>query len=99
MNGPELLQTALLLGLYVLLAGCYGLAYTIGRLRGAGGSSISLAAVAYALHAAVACFVVAWSPLSGAWKVMIVVSSLALLRIPPVTWRYLEHSHREEAET
>ena len=32
MSPPDLLQTALLLGLYVALAGLYGLAYAIARL-------------------------------------------------------------------
>ena len=36
MTATALMQTALLLGLYVALAGSYGLSYALARLRGAG---------------------------------------------------------------
>ena len=36
MTATVLMQTALLLGLYVALAGSYGLFYALARLRGAG---------------------------------------------------------------
>jgi hypothetical protein len=88
----HLIETALLLGLYILLAGGYGLAYTLAKLR----SNPGLRAVAYALyglHCAVAIGVVVWSPLGPGWKALLIASSLAMFAIPPITWRYLERTH------
>ena len=82
----------MLLGLYVLLAGAYGLAYTIAKLRN--NFAIELAAYAlYGLHVCVMTGVIFWAPIGLGWKALLVASSLAILAIPPVTWRYLEHTH------
>jgi hypothetical protein len=91
----DLLETALLLGLYVALAGAYGLAYAIVRLKGVSSRGVPVAI--YALHAGAAIAIVVWTPLTIGWKGLIVASSIAFLAIPPVTWRFLEHTHETEA--
>lgn len=92
MTPVGLLATALLLGLYVLLAGAYALAYTLARLkhwRGLTGASAAL----FALHCAVAAAIVLWSALGPGWKALLLASSAAIFAIPPLTWRYLERTH------
>jgi hypothetical protein len=88
----RLIETALLLGLYVLLAGAYALAYTIAKLK----NNFAFKSAAYAfygLHVCVMTGVIFWAPIGAGWKTLLVASSLAILAIPPVTWRYLEHTH------
>jgi branched-subunit amino acid ABC-type transport system permease component len=88
----HLLETALLLGLYVLLAGGYALTYTLARMWHRPG--FRTAAIAfYALHVLVVAGVVFWAPLWLGWKLLLVASSLAILAIPSVTLRYLERTH------
>ncbi len=91
----RLLETALLLGVYVLLAGGYGLAYTLARLKRNPSMRI-VAAVLYGSHVLVATGVVNWAPLGPGWKALLVASSLAILVIPWITWSYLEHTHGAE---
>lgn len=97
MSAPDLLQTALLLGAYVAFAGFYGLAYAVARL-GTAPAFRYAAAAAYAVHALIGAVVVAWAPLQAGWKGLIVVSSAAVLAIPPMTWRLLQRSHEAEVE-
>jgi hypothetical protein len=97
MSAPDLLRTALLLGVYVALAGLYGLAYAVARLRAAPLLRYT-AATAYALHALIGAAVVAWAPLQVGWKGLIIASSAAVLVIPPLMWRLLQLSHEAEAE-
>ena len=91
-----LLQTGLLLGLYVLLAGTWGLLYAVARLwstaifRGA-------AAVVYGLHGLTALAIIVRTPLGMGWKCLIVASSLAFLVVPPIAWRFLQHIHENES--
>jgi len=40
--------------------------------------------------------VVLATPLALAWKLVIAASALAYLRIPPLTWGYLQRTHRDE---
>jgi hypothetical protein len=95
MTPVSLLETALLLGLYVALAGSYGLVYAIARLKG---KSIlrGLPVMIYALHAIAAIAIVLWTPLEIGWKGLIVASSIAFFAIPPITWRFLQHTHESE---
>lgn len=95
MIGLSVLETALLLGVYVLLAGGYGLAYTLGRLWDNALWQLAARAV-YGLHGLVALAIVAATPLGPGWKGLIVASSLAFLVIPPVAWRYLRRTHDAE---
>ena len=97
MSGPDLLQTALLLGVYVAFAGLYGMAYAMARLWTAPVLRYA-AAVAYTVHALIGAAVVAWAPLQAGWKGLIVASSAAVLAIPPLTWRLLQRSHEAEVE-
>jgi hypothetical protein len=91
----DLLQTGLLLGLYVLLAGVWAVLYALARLcrmaifRGA-------AAVVYGLHGLAALAVIMRTPLGIGWKCLILASSLIFLAIPPVAWRFLQHIHETE---
>ena len=97
MSEISLLQSALLLGLYVALAGGYGLVYTIARLQNA----ITLqqtSFILYGLHGLTAIAIVAWTPLQVGWKGLIVASSAAFLAIPPITWRFLQRTHETEVQ-
>ncbi len=92
----ELLQTAVYLGGLIFLAGCYGILYGIGRLtdrpclRAAGFAC-------YGLQCALALAVVVLSPLTGSWKLVVVVGTLGFLVMPPATWRLVEHTHASES--
>lgn len=90
-----ILETALLLGLYVALAGGYGFVYAMARLWNA---SIlrRVSIILYGLHGLAAIAVVGWTPLEIGWKGLIVASSVVFLAIPPITWRYLQHTHAAE---
>jgi|SRR5579871_1137982 len=88
----RLIETALLLGLYVLLAGGYGLAYTLAKLWN-NPHIRTVAYTVYGLHCTVAIGVVLWAPLGPGWKALLIASSLAMFAIPPLTWRYLERTH------
>jgi hypothetical protein len=90
-----ILQTALLLGLYVALAGSYGFVYAMAHLWKA--SILRIASVIlYGLHGFAAIAIVGWTPLEIGWKALIVASSVAFLAIPPITWRYLQGTHQTE---
>ena len=97
MNAINLLQAALLLGLYVALAGSYGLVYAIARLQDAP-SLRRIAFVLYGLHGLAAGVIVAWTPLQVGWKGLIVASSAAFLVIPPTVWRFLQRTHETEVQ-
>ena len=95
MNELELLKTALLLGGLVLLAGCYGILYGIGKL--ADRRAMRLAGfVCYGLQCVLALAVVGLSPLTNPWKLVVVIGTLGFLGIPPMTWRLLERTHEAE---
>ena len=90
-----LLETALLLGLYVALAGTYGLVFAMARLWD-GPTMRRVSVTLYALHCLVAFAIVIWTPLEIGWKALLVAFSIAFFAIPPITWRYLERSHQHE---
>ena len=93
MNPVELLETAALLGLFVAFAGAYGVLYALGRLRRR--RRLRLAAyLSYGLQCLVTVAVLRFTPLGVPWKLLVAFSCLAYLGIPPVTWRYLESTHR-----
>ena len=97
MSEISLLQSALLLGLYVALAGSYGFVYTIARLQDAL-ILHRLSLVLYGLHTVTAIVIVGWTPLQIGWKGLIVASSAAFLAIPPITWRFLQRTHETEVQ-
>ncbi len=97
MSEISLLQSALLLGLYVALAGGYGFVYTIARLQDAI-ILHRLSVILYGLHSLTAIAIVAWTPLQIGWKGLIVASSAVFLAIPPITWRFLQRTHDTEAQ-
>jgi peptidoglycan/LPS O-acetylase OafA/YrhL len=91
----ELLKTGLMLGALVLLAGCYGIFYGIGRL--ADWRTMRFAGFAcYGLQCVIALTVVGYSPLTNPWKLVVVVGTVGFLGIPPFTWRLVEHTHATE---
>jgi len=97
MTPSELLATSLLLGLFVLLAGCYGVLYCLGRL----GHSVTMlrsSYIAYCLQALAAVVIAASTPLELWWKILVVASCVVYLPIPPVTWRYLESLHEPKEQ-
>jgi hypothetical protein len=95
MSALPTLETGLLLGLYALLAGVWGVLWALARFRKAASFGRS-AAAAYGLHTLVAVVIILWTPLGLGWKCLIVGSSLAFLAIPPITWRLLQHTHDNE---
>jgi len=95
MTPGVLLVTSVSLGFMVLAAGLYALLYGIGRFRNSRGLLIS-AGVAYGALVLDAAGLALATPLAPEWKLLIAVSALAYLGIPPLTWRYLQHTHREE---
>jgi hypothetical protein len=84
-----------LLGLYVALAGGYGLAYTFARIQCALALR-RMSFVLYGLHVLTAMAIVVWTPLDAGWKGLIFASSVAFLGIPPATWRLLQLTHKTE---
>jgi hypothetical protein len=94
----ELLKTALLLGGLILLGGCYGILYGIGKL--ANWRAVQLAGFAcYGLQCVIAFAVVVLSPLTTPWKLVVVIGTLGFFGIPPVTWRFVERTHEAEGHT
>ncbi len=91
MSGAEFLVTSTLLGVFILLAGSYGVLYALGRLRESG-RLMAAAFSSYALQCAAAAALVAFAPLGG-WKVVIALSCLLYLPLPPLTWRYMTRLH------
>jgi len=87
--------TSLSLGFMVLAAGVYALLYGAARFKRSR-VLLLLAGLAYAMLALDAASVLLTTPLDSAWKLLIGVSALAYLGIPPVTWRYLQRTHRDE---
>ena len=92
MTALPLLETGLFLGVYVLLAGAWGLLYALGR---AGRPLMRAAAAAYGLHALAAFAILLWTPLGPGWKGLILASTIAFRAIPPVVWRFLEATHQQ----
>ena len=95
MSPVVFLLTSSSLGVMVLTAGAYAVLYGAARLRGSRGLLI-LAGLAYCALALNAATLIVATPLAPAWKLLIAASALAYLGIPPVTWRYLQRTHREE---
>jgi hypothetical protein len=95
MTKITLLETALLLGVYVALAGSYGLVYALARLQDVA-ILRRISVIIYALHALAAVAIVIWTPLEIGWKGLIVASSVVFFAIPPITWRYLQRTHETE---
>jgi hypothetical protein len=91
MTATQVLGTSLLLALFVLLAGCYGVLYCLARLR-TSRRIWRAAATAYALQGVTAALL-ALSPLDFWWKALLLASFVAYLPIPPLTWRLLENLH------
>jgi hypothetical protein len=94
MSAGAFLATSLLLGAFVLCAGVYGLLYGAARLKQSVGL-LRAAFLACGVLCLIAAAVVVASPLEAAWKALIAASTLVYCFIPPVTWRYLERTHRD----
>ena len=92
MSPFDLLVTSALLGLFVLLAGGYGVFYALGRLHDRRGL-IAAAFASYGLQCVVAAALLAFTPLLGGWKALIAASCVLYLPVPPLTWRYMGMLH------
>ncbi len=97
MSPEDLIRTSLLLGAFVLLAGLYGLLYSVGMLFKKQGL-FRAGQVSFGLQCLVTVAIVLLTPLAPPWKVLVVVSSAIYFCIPPVTWRYLQQIHAREGE-
>ena len=99
MSSLAILETGLLLRLYALLAGIWGVLWALAQFRKKpmyGRLSIA----AYGLHAVSPLIIILSTPLGSGWKFLIVASSFAFLAVPPMTWRFLRHTHQNgPAET
>ena len=91
-----MIVTSLLLGLFVLLAGCYGVLYCLGRLRAHRG--LGRAAVVAYLLLGVTTGLLALTALDFWWKALLLASFIAYWPIPPLTWRFLENLHEPEEQ-
>jgi hypothetical protein len=90
-----LIPTALMLGAFVILAGVYGLLYSLAILLD--WPSLKFAGyVFYLLHFTVMLTIVFATPLGAWWKVLIAASAITYLAIPPITWRYLTRLHQDQ---
>jgi hypothetical protein len=96
MTGAQMLGTALLLGVFVLLAGCYGLLYCLGRLRAS--RRLRRAAAAAYLLQGVTAGLLALSSLDPGWKALLLASFVLFAAIPPLTWRFLERLHEPQEQ-
>jgi hypothetical protein len=96
MSAVQMLGTSLLLGLFVLLAGCYGVLYCLGRLRA--NRWLRRAAVTAYLLQGITTGLLALTPLDLWWKALLLASFVAYLPIPPLTWRFLELLHQPEEQ-
>lgn len=97
MSPEQMIFTSLLLGLFALLAGIYGLLYSFGVLRESH-AMLMAGRVSYGAQCAVALAIVLLTALGPWWKVLVLVSCLLYGRIPPVTWRYLRRIHEFEGQ-
>ena len=95
MSALATLEAGLLLGLYALLAGMWGVLWALAQFRKRLMYGC-LAIAAYGLHALAALIIILWTPLGSGWKCLIVVSSFVFLVLPPRTWRLLECTHQNE---
>ena len=95
MSALATLETGLLLGLYALLAGVWGVLWALAQFR-QNPIFRRAATAAYGLHTLAALGIILWMPLGSGWKCLIVGSSLVFLALPPMTWRLLERTHQDE---
>ncbi len=95
MTPAVFLVTSSLLGFLVLAAGAYALLYGAARFKESRALLIA-SGLAYIMLALDAAGIVLATPLAPPWKLLIAGSALAYLVIPPLTWRYLQYTHREE---
>jgi hypothetical protein len=89
----NVIETSLLLGVFALLAGAYAVLYSLGRLRGSQ-RLVTASYVCYASQWIVAAALFVSPALALGWRLLILASCLACLRIPHMTWSYLELTHR-----
>ncbi len=94
MSPEQLLETAALLGVFVLLAGGYGALYGLGQLR-AQPALIVAGFATYVVQCGTMAVLLLDTPLLGWWKAFLAVSCALYLAIPPLTWRYLNRLHNE----
>ncbi len=92
MTAGWLLPTAVLLGIYVLCAGGYGLAYAWGRLR-ENRTAMRSAWGCYAMQGVMTLLLITLTPLAAGWKLFLVACLAVYAFIPPITWRHLERTH------
>jgi hypothetical protein len=88
-----LILSAILLGMFVLLAGFFGVLYGLGILRETN-SLLTAAYGCWVLQLLVTILIIVVTPLGSGWKLLIAASCLAYLSIPHLTWRYLERLHQ-----
>jgi hypothetical protein len=96
MTAAQMLGTSLLLGLFVLLAGCYGVLYCLGRLHA--NRRLGRAAVIAYLLQGITTGLLALTPLDFWWRALLLASFIAYFPIPPLTWRFLEILHEPEEQ-
>ena len=93
MTALDFVGTALLLGAFVLLAGCYGMLYTVGQI-GQRRIWINAGYLCYFFQVVITLLIVLLAPLGMGWQLLIIISCLACFRIPPLAFSYLERTHR-----
>ena len=98
MTAAQMLGTSLLLGLFVLLAGCYGLLYCLGRHAREPQARGARRVAAYLLQG-VTTGLLALSSLDSWWKATDAGEfRCRISAIPPLTWRFLERLHEPQEQ-
>jgi hypothetical protein len=95
MTPQALLETAVLLGLFVLAGGGYGGLYSIGRIA-ARPWLVRAGRVCWIIALAIALVITFATPLDAVWKLLVMASAVVYAAIPPVIWRYLERTHSDQ---
>ena len=95
MTPTALIETSLLMGLFVLAGGAYGILYAFGRLHSRP-NLVRAGRLCCALAFSCAVAITVLTPLEDGWKLLILVSAALYIVIPPVTWRHLEREHTQE---
>lgn len=95
MNETTFVFAGLLLGLYVLFAGIYGLAYALYRLKASNLFGI-FSLIFFAVHLIFALAITLWTPLGFGWKLFIWAGSFGFLFFPSLAWLLLQNTHDSE---
>lgn len=94
MTPLAMLLTAALPGLFVLLAGGYGVLYGMAHLSERRWARLG-AIACYSTQCLLCLLILLLTPLLTGWKLFVLLSCIACGGIPPLTWRCLAALHQQ----